>query len=544
MLSFRGAAAGALMLAAAGISATAPLAYGQPAPEQAEGIVIIADLVLDREGVLQVEKKVTVPEGDEFRMSLPLRLQVEPDVERRFEVTDVETTGVGSTTTADDRFTITAPPGESTFRYSVHNTVGDAPNSQVFHWIGVVDTDIASISAALVAPSYELAIVDCKMGPPGDIRPCADVRTDATGVLHLEQTDIHKGDGIDLTVQVPPGTVPANADVIDHNAPGPFSFSTPVWVAFGALVAVLAALAAMVWRARRENDSVSGGSETLDPLDRADGHVRFTSPEGILPGEAGLLLDEHVDPIDIAATVVDLAVRRYLWITRIAESDWRITRINDPDDQLRDYELAVYRALLPDGVDAATLSEIRASGRAQHDRVRTAMIADSVDRGAFVDRKRPGPYLWFGGVLAVAGLATTIGLAVTSGYALVGVAVLLAGVAVLLLPTYLPARTALGSDIARRVHALQRGLDAVRIDEIPATDRETVFSRALPYTVASGRVDNWVRTFRSIDPSADSQAGLYWFGGYERDRDLQRFAGDFPFFITTVEGLFNNPGRA
>src|SRR5690606_28927976 len=149
-----------------------------------------------------------------------------------------------------------------------------------------------------------------------------------------------------------------------------------------------------------------------------------------LPGEAGLLLDEHVDPIDIAATVVDLAVRRYLWITRIAKDDWRVTRVNDPDDQLRGYERAVYRALLPDGVDAVTLKEVRDSGRAQHDSVRTAMIADSVRRGTFVDRKRPGPYHWFGGALALAGLIATVGLAVTSGYALVGVAVLLAGVAV------------------------------------------------------------------------------------------------------------------
>ncbi|MBF6357939.1 DUF2207 domain-containing protein [Nocardia higoensis] len=537
MLSFRGAAAGALMLAAAAMSATAPLALA----EQPAGITIVADLLLDTQGVLQVEEKVTVPEGDEFRMSLPLRLQVEPDVERRFAVTDVETTGVGSTTTADDRFTIIAPPGESTFRYSVHNTVGDAPNSQVFHWIGVVDTDIASISAALVAPSYELAIVDCTLGPPGDTRPCADVRTEAIGVLHLEQTDIRKGDAIDLTVQIPPGTVPANADVIDHNAPGPFSVSAPVLAAFGVLAAVLAALAALVWRARRENDAASTGSEVLDPLDRTDGHVRFISPEGILPGEAGLLLDEHVDPIDIAATVVDLAVRRYLWITRIAESDWRVTRVNDPDDQLRAYEQAVYRALLPDGVDAVTLREVRESGRARHDSVRATMIADSVDRGTFVDRTRPGHYLWFGGALAVVGVLATVGLAVTSGYALVGVAILLAGVAVMLLPKYLPARTALGSDIARRVRALQRGLDAIGIDQIPAADRETVFSRALPYTVASGRVDSWVRAFRSIDPSDDSQPGLYWFGGYERDRDLQRFAGDFPFFITAVEGLFHTP---
>ncbi|WP_280512539.1 DUF2207 family protein [Nocardia farcinica] len=534
MLTFRGAAASALLLAAAASVAAAPVAQAQPAPA---GVVITADLVLDREGVLRVEETVSVPEGAEFRMSLPLRLQVEPDVERRFRVTDVETGGVGSATTADDRFTLVAPPGESTFRYAVHNTVGDAPSSQVFHWLGVVDTDIAAISAALVAPSYELAIVDCTLGPPGNTRPCADVRTEAIGVLHLEQTDLRKGDAIDLTVQLPPGTVPANADVIDHSGPGPFSLSGPVLAAFGALLALLAGMAALVWRARRDNAAATTGSEVFDPLAREDGQVRFTAPDGVLPGEAGLLLDEHVDPVDIAATVVDLAVRRYLWVTQIAENDWRITRVNAPDDQLRDFEKAVYTALLPDGVDAVTMGELR--GRVQAGPVRAAMIADAVARGAFVDRSRPGPAVWLGGALVVAGLAATVGLAVTAGYALVGVAILLAGVALVLLPKYLPSRTAAGSRIAGRVRALQRGLDATRPEQIPPTDQETVFSRALPYTVVGGRADNWVRAFRQLNPAADAQPGLYWFGGYERDRDLHRFAAHFPYFITALEGLFS-----
>ncbi|MBF6264106.1 DUF2207 domain-containing protein [Nocardia farcinica] len=534
MLTFRGAAASALLLAAAASVAAAPVAQAQPAPA---GVVITADLVLDREGVLRVEETVSVPEGAEFRMSLPLRLQVEPDVERRFRVTDVETGGVGSATTADDRFTLVAPPGESTFRYAVHNTVGDAPSSQVFHWLGVVDTDIAAISAALVAPSYELAIVDCTLGPPGNTRPCADVRTEAIGVLHLEQTDLRKGDAIDLTVQLPPGTVPANADVIDHSGPGPFSLSGPVLAAFGALLALLAGLAALVWRARRDNAAATTGSEVFDPLAREDGQVRFTAPDGVLPGEAGLLLDEHVDPVDIAATVVDLAVRRYLWVTQIAENDWRITRVNAPDDQLRDFEKAVYTALLPDGVDAVTMGELR--GRVQAGPVRAAMIADAVARGAFVDRSRPGPAVWLGGALVVAGLAATVGLAVTAGYALVGVAILLAGVALVLLPKYLPSPTAAGSRIAGRVRALQRGLDATRPEQIPPTDQETVFSRALPYTVVGGRADNWVRAFRQLNPAADAQPGLYWFGGYERDRDLHRFAAHFPYFITALEGLFS-----
>ncbi|WP_280428415.1 DUF2207 family protein [Nocardia brasiliensis] len=535
MLTFRGAAVGALLLASAGLFATAPAAHPEPAPS---GVTITADLKLNRDGVLEVVEQVEVPPDGTFQMSLPLRLQVRDDVERRFKVTDVDTKGAGTATVANDQFTIEAKPGTSTFTYSVHNLVSDAPGSQVFNWIGVVRSDIAAISATLISPSFEMGIVDCKLGPPGNTRACADVKTEVDGVLYLEQTDLHKGDAIDLTLQLPPNTVPSNADVRDDSAAGPFAFTTPVLVAFGVLVLALIGLAAFALRARRQNAAAGTGSQALDPLLREGERVQFVSPDGVLPGEAGLLLDEHVDPVDIAATVVDLAVRRYIRVLPLSETDWRITRVNTPDDQLRDYEKAVYLALLPDGTDAVTMTELRAPGRVQSGPVRTALLDDAVARGTFADRRRPGLAGWLGGALIVAGIAATIGLALTAGHALVGVAIALAGIATVLLPKYLPVRTAHGLALSGQIRALQRGLEATRREQVPPIDQETVFSRALPFMVIGSRADNWIRAFRDLNPSADAQPGLYWFGGFERDRNLQRFAGHFPFFITALEGLF------
>ncbi|MFQ6327706.1 DUF2207 family protein [Nocardia sp. CWNU-33] len=542
MLTFRGGAAAraaALILATAGMIAAAPFAHAQPEPD---GVHITADLKLSTQGVLEVVEQVVVPADGEFKMSLPLRLKVGADVERVFKVTDVDTKGSGTATVANDQFTIDAKPGDSTFTYAIHNTVSDAPGTQVFRWLGIINADVASISASLISPSYEMGIVDCKLGSPGNLRQCSDLHIEADGVLFWEQTDLHKGDTIDLTLQLPPGTVPSNADVRGGGESGPFAVTTPVLVAFGVLLLALAGLAAFVLRARRENAAAGTGSNTIDPLLREGDRVQFTSPDGILPGEAGLVLDEHADPADIAATVVDLAVRRYLWITPIGDSDWRINRVNAPDDQLRDYEKAVYQTLLPAGTDSVTITELRAPGRVQAQPVRTAMLADAVARGAFIARSGLGPTTWLGGGLIVAGIATTIALAATSGHALVGVAILLAGIATLLLPRYLPARTAPGRALAGQVRALQRGLDVTVREQIPPADQELVFSRALPFTVISGRADNWIRAFRDLNPAADSQPGLYWFGSFERDHNLQRFAGHFPFFITALEGLFSTSG--
>ncbi|MCX4093750.1 DUF2207 family protein [Nocardia sp. alder85J] len=533
MLISRGGALGALWLVAAGMFAAGPAAQAQ---DPADGVTIAADIKLTDDGLLQVAEKVQVPPGGQFHMVLPLRVAFGDSGERRFSVTDIGSTGAGKATLAGDLFTVDAQPGDSSFTYTVHNTVNDAQGSQVFRWTGVLNTDVASITASVISPSFRMGIADCKIGPAGQQQPCADVRVEPDGVLTLNKEGLRKGDIIDLSMQLPPGTVAPNADIHDGNDSSAFSFGTPVLVAFGALVLALLAAAGFVLWSRRQDAAALGAHEALDPVQHKDDRAEFVSPDGVLPGAAGLLLDASPDATDLAATVVDLAVRRYLWITPISDSDWRINRVNAADDQLRDYEREVYRALLPDGTDSVQVSELR--GRVAATSARSALLADAAANGTLTAPHRRGPSFWLGVVLLVVGVAATIGLAIAGRYALVGVAVALGGVAALFLPRYLPRRTATGRALAGRIRALQRGLDNVQPDRIPPADRELVFSRALPFTIIGGRVDNWIRTFRDLDPTADRDPGLYWFGGFDRDRNLHRFAGHFPYFITALEGLF------
>ncbi|NNH73257.1 DUF2207 domain-containing protein [Nocardia uniformis] len=532
MQIFRGGAVLAL-LALVGLLAPAALAQ-----TESEGVRIVADVSLGSDGLLRVTETVVVPEGGEFRQVLPLRVQISAGVERNFQVTDVESTGAGETTIGDDRFTIEARPGESTFKYTVHNTVSETTGAQVFHWTGVLNTDVASIEATVSSPDFRMGITECSIGPPGKPEDCADIRVEPDGFAHLEKTDLRKGDVIDVTLQVPPGTVAANADIEDANATGPFSITGPVLAAFLALLIGLAAAAGYVMWARRQE--TPRGTEVIDPLVRERDRTLFTSPDGVLPGTAGLLIDGHVDPRDLAATVVDLTVRRYIWVSAIDDSDWRISRLHPVDDQLTRHEHAVYSALLPGDTDSVLISELR--GRVDAAAVRKALVADAVEQGVFVDRTRRGPEFWLGAALIVVGAIATVGLALGPGHALVGVAIALGGVAALLLPRYLPSRTTAGRELTERARAMQRGLDAIAREQIPPADQELVFSRALPFAVASRRTDHWIRAFRDLNPGSDGQPGLYWFGGFDRDRNLYQFASHFPYFITAVEGLFT-PGK-
>jgi hypothetical protein len=107
--------------------------------------------------------------------------------------------------------------------------------------------------------------------------------------------------------------------------------------------------------------------------------VCSTPPAGVSPGEAGVLLRRKVSPVDAIATLVDLELRGYLHIDRIAD-DWALTVGRAPDEQLRPHEKALLRALFPNtGTIWLSVSERLMTNVAEE--VDAALARSAVERG-------------------------------------------------------------------------------------------------------------------------------------------------------------------
>ena len=90
-------------------------------------------------------------------------------------------------------------------------------------------------------------------------------------------------------------------------------------------------------RARRST-SRSGSEVPNTPEERVpllgedETPVEFVPPDGLRPGQVGTLVDFKANPLDVTATIVDLAVRGYLKIEELheerspAQGDWKLTR--------------------------------------------------------------------------------------------------------------------------------------------------------------------------------------------------------------------------
>lgn len=490
---------------------------------------------LERDARLTVTETVTVPDGKTVKRSVPLRLAVGNDLERIFKITDAKVDGKGSATVDDDRFEVSLDGGKSTITYTVDGAVAKVGDALELRWqaAGGWDAELDRVAVTVSSPDTPTS-VNCLAGPVGSSQPCtsADL-ADGRGV-RAQEVKLGPGERVDIAIGLAAGVVPANAVVVeDSSLAAAFALTPLTGAALGALLLLLLGGVALLWYLRgRDAAALATEVGPVNVLVRdQDGRVAFASPDGVLPGQVGTVVDEHVDVVDVTATVIDLAVRNYLWIAETDGHDWRIVRRNPADDALSEYERAVYRALLPDGVDAVTVSELR-SRRIDLAEVRDALYTDVVEKRWFL--RRPDTerslFWWVGVVVAVLGVVATVVLALTVGNALFGLAVAVGGVALAFGARSMPARTRRGSVLLEHVRGLRGYLHGVAPDDIPDGDRELVFSRSLPYAVVLGETDRWLATFAP-------HSTLYW---YSESAD---FRTRFPAFLGALDGVLAQAGH-
>ncbi len=464
-----------------------------PLPTVAQSAEI--QLKVQRDGSLSVAEAISVPEGATMDRRVALRVPAPHDRDRVYGVRDVVLEGSGTASVDSGVFTVHLAPGTSIIRYTVDGAV--AGNRVTWELAGGWSAELKFLRASFAAPRIPAA-VDCLAGPPGSDSRCGAAQIDHAGLTRFSQQNLAAGQRMTATVELPAGTVPANEVLVPAKTiAGAFVLTAPVgwaWAAFGALLLVMAAL---VWAARRR-DAGAGEPEKAE-LVAANGG--FSSPEGVLPGHAGVLLHGRPGAADLAATVLDLAVRNYVWVSA-GDGGWRLARRNPPDEHLTAFERAVYAAVVPE--EPVTLAELRR----QHVAVTpAALYADVVRRGWLARRPRR---LGRAGVRTVFyGVFLTVLLALTAGYAQLGVLVVLTGAAVVVASAALPARRRAGADVARRLRGVGETLASMKAGDLGEPQRELVFSRGLPYALALGEQARWVAAFDGLH----SPPPIYWHAG-------------------------------
>lgn len=222
-------------------------------------------------------------------------------------------------------------------------------------------------------------------------------------------------------------------------------------------------------------------------------------------------MDEVANPLDVTATIVDLAVRKYLVIEEIPKEgwfgkpDWKLTRLKAADDGLLPYERRLLNGLF-EGGDEVLLSELKTTFVQRLRKVQDALYDDAVRRGWFLGRPDKVRQRWIGvgvGLLAVGGVLefaavrwTTVGL--------LPIPVIVFGLLVTLAAHRMPRRTPRGTGLVRRVQGFRTVIATAETHMARWAEQENVFTRYLPYAIVFGLTDKWAKAFAGLATQSDT----------------------------------------
>src|SRR4029453_14836532 len=168
-------------------------------------------------------------------------------------------------------------------------------------------------------------------------------------------------------------------------------------------------------------------------------------------------------------------------------------------DHLLAYETELRDGLFEDG-DQVELSELRKKFAERLKKVKEALYDDMVSRKWFLRRPDRVRQTWvvIGSLALSAGIALTIVLATFTKLGLLGIPFALGGLLLLIGAKWMPARTAKGPGMTRRVNGFRIVIEKAEEHMSKWAEQENVFTRFLPYAVVFGVTDKWAKTFEAL----------------------------------------------
>ncbi|WP_433222390.1 DUF2207 domain-containing protein [Microtetraspora malaysiensis] len=505
-------------------------------PAHADRVTATQDDVtmeLRKDGVLHVAEKIKLS-GGPLRRTLLTRTRYDNGNDRVYRIENVRGATFDGTT-----MTIS---GSGTVEYDVRGAVTPLGGGEELRWYAVAGP-AEHVTVTMSGPG-RAENISCFAGEPASAIGCTSASINETGATSMfEQQGLRDGEMLTIVVGYPKGATGA-APILERRFELANAFTLNM-VTGGALALLLLVLCGGVgllyWTRGRDARVVGARSGTVA------GHQngQFAPPNDVRPGQIGTLIDEQADVIDVTATLVDLAVRGYLRIDEQPRQaydapDWLLVRMpSAPVASLLPYERVLYDALF-EGRDAVLLSQLRGSFTAGLSKVRDELYRDMVTQGWFARRPDSVRHHWttIGVIAAVLGVVTTVALAWFTTYALLGLALIIAGAALAVGGHYMPAKTSKGAAVLAQTLGFREHLMTDEIGNIPTAQRIELFSRYLPYAVVFDSVDRWARVVASIHGDGRPADNLYWYQG-PAEWDLSKFADSMRTFTMTTSGAIS-----
>jgi uncharacterized membrane protein len=255
--------------------------------------------------------------------------------------------------------------------------------------------------------------------------------------------------------------------------------------------------------------------------------------EPISPAEAGTLLDEKLDPRDITATIVGLAVKGYIKIEEVKQEglifdsqDYYLKKVREADGGLGDFEKGLLSSLFQSSVSDTLVSDLKNKFYKNLDSLKTDIYGEIVRKGYFLKNPENIRNLYIAVGIAVAVFIAIAMAFILPDYAVVKgiISAILTGLPVMAFSKAMPAKTRAGASAYIHVLGFQEFMNRAEKDRLIRIGDKDLFSKFLPYAIALDVVDNWSKAFTGIYQNPpewyDSPAGFRTFNPYSFSRSI------------------------
>lgn len=586
---------------------SAPAAHAQAGAEVVRGYRVA--ITVGKDGSMLVTERIDYDFGSAKRhgifRDIPVRVPLDDRYDRVYPVDGVSVTATPAGTPAGFKLEnagellriVIGDPNKTvtgrhvyTIQYRVRGALNGFRDHEELYWNAIGpywDVPIESAVVVVRAPAPVQAEA-CFRGPLRSILPCSSMSF-SLDVARFRERALQPREGVTVVVSLATGSA-AVGPIRQERWAIQRAFSvTPVTggLAGAVLLLLLVAMGRLFWVSGRDRRAAGSpvdaafprpageggdpqGERPVPLLERGATPVEFAPPEDIRPGQVGTLVDEVAGPLDVTATIVDLAVRGYLRIEEIprrhpwGQPDWRLVKLKQPDDVLLTYERKLVNALFEtpeaeeEGADGAAqstaqaerglvtvrLSSLRRHFASRLRRVEDALYEDAVDRRWFAgrpDRVR-GTWAKWGWLLFVSGAGLTGLAAARSHLGLLPAPVALAGLVLAWGSRWMPRRTPKGTGLVRRVLGFRTYIDTALKQEARFDEREDIFSRYLPYAVVFGLTEKWARAFGDLGDRQPA-VGAWYVGPHPFTMGSLASSIDH-FSVATTGSIASSPGAS
>ena len=533
-----------------------PLAWTAHAEGTASTFIAEGNLSMD--GILRVKQTITFTGTVPAELSQKFETRQDAVGDRQYvqTLTDITATVAGAavqpTINSDDRFTtVTVPTNGSTEVVMGHTVSGavvtiDGGTALQWRMLQGLSASVAEFSATVQIPT-QFSYIKCTAGSPNSTVPCSFAAAGTEGAQIPTFRDGPRGEGevVAIDIGFPPGSVAAN-EVIEYRWTLGRAFSAeplPLALALGLLALGGLALYGLHRRAGVDISPEGQVGKVGEFVPTGAGQSEFRVVDDVRPGHVGTVADERVDPIDVTATLVDLAVRGHLVIIELprehefARTDWEIKRGGATSEDLRPFEQQLLDGVAPPG-GSVRVSELVSRVQESIGEVQNALYDEMVSNGWYERRPDDTRNRWTQLSLAalIISVVLTGVLAAFTTFGLVGLALIAVSLGMIFVAQEMPSRTAKGAALLGGLGALRSDLLSHPTNQIPPGQELREISEVLPYAIVLGGVDRWLDAIvaSDVDEHPDSY-DLAWYHGPDHWH-LSDLPDSMRNFVTTVSG--------